>query len=44
MAEELILTWSPDDETIYVVTENVGLIRSVVHRMAPRAVVDEAVG
>ena len=44
IAEDLVLTWSPDNETIFVVTENVGLVLSVVKRMAPRAVVDEAVG
>ena len=44
IAEDLVLTWSPDNETIFVVTENIGLIRSVVDRMAPRAMVDETVG
>ena len=43
ISEDLILTWSPDNETIYVVTENVRLVRSVVERMAPHAVVNEAI-
>ena len=44
IAEDLILTWSPNDETIYVVTENIELVLSVTRRMAPGATVDVAEG
>ena len=30
LAEDVILRWSPDNETIYVVTESVGLVNSVI--------------